>query len=345
MAAHYKPDTGRRNPIRHAPAQSHPGAGLHKLVGESPALRQLIQEIRDCALSDFGVLITGESGTGKEICAKSLHYQSRRADKPFVPVNCGALPEGILENELFGHSAGAYTSAGSAAKGLIRGAAFGTLFLDEVQMLSHAGQASLLRFLQEKEIRHLGAATHSRVDVRVIAATNIDVEEAVKTGRIRHDLYYRVAVLRLHMPPLRERIADVELLACSFLSKYAANEGKPAARLAPAAIRKLSAYDWPGNVRELENTLQRAIVASRQEVIQPEDIKLERFGPPQGFGRFKEDKAKFVAAWEIARIKALLHASDGNITRAAESADMARSAFRRLMEKYKLNSVGNIPAE
>jgi DNA-binding NtrC family response regulator len=308
------------------------------LVGESCLFRQVLQTVRRIAHADATVLLSGETGTGKELIARVIHYQSPRRGKPFVPVNCGALPDHLLENELFGHVKGAYTDASSPEQGLVAEAEQGTLFLDEVDTLSPAAQVKLLRFLQDGEYRPLGSAKSHTADVRIIAATNADLQQRVQAQRFREDLYYRLNIIALRLPPLRERREDIPLLASYFLRCYGKRYGRPVPGLSAAAFHKLVTYPWPGNVRELETVLQRAILLSSAAVLQPEDIDL-----PDRLGRlepepdaFSEARARVIEQFERTYLTNLLAAHQGNITRAARQAGQARRSLQRLLKKYGL---------
>src|SRR5438270_3307488 len=248
--------------------------GSKFLVGESPAFLEEVNKIPLLARCNASVLISGETGTGKEVCARAIHYLSPWASKPFIPVNCGAIPAELVENELFGHERGAFTGAKSSQVWLIQEAEGGTLFLDEIDCLPLLSQVKFLRFLQEKEYRSLGSTKTCRADVRVIAATNSDAEEAVKAGKLRRDLYYRLNVIPLVLPPLRERREDIPSLARHFLAKYAAEFDKQVTDFSSEAIQSLVSYEWPGNVRELEHVVVRAVVLSTQTLIRGVDIAL-----------------------------------------------------------------------
>ncbi|TMB33595.1 MAG: sigma-54-dependent Fis family transcriptional regulator [Deltaproteobacteria bacterium] len=232
------------------------------IVGQSPALRATLDIIRQAAPSSATVLLLGESGTGKELFARALHEHSSRAQQPFVPINCAAIPETILESELFGYERGAFTGAVARKEGRIERAQGGTLFLDEIGELSPAVQVKLLRFLQEGEIERLGGTSTVKVDSRVVAATNRDLSAAVQAGKFREDLYYRLNVIQVVLPPLRERVEDIPLLADHFVARYAAKNNKQFSGITPGAMEALEAYAWPGNVRELENAIERAVVLS-----------------------------------------------------------------------------------
>ncbi len=245
---------------------------FHQILGKSKAIQAVFDLIRRVADSPTNVLITGESGTGKELVAKAIHYNSDRKDAPFVPVNCAAIPEPLLESELFGHMRGAFTDAKADKRGLFEEAQKGTLFLDEISELPLMLQAKLLRAIQEKEIRRVGANKPIAVDVRIIAATNLNLNDEVKAKRFRDDLYYRLNVIEIKLPPLRERREDIPLLVESFLQKCAAARGKQVKGVSESALAMLMDYSWPGNVRELENIVERAVTLSRGDKIVPEDL-------------------------------------------------------------------------
>src|SRR6266496_537097 len=310
--------------------------GMAKFVGESPVFLEAIKHIPAMAACDASVLITGETGTGKEICARSIHYLSRRTENPFLPINCGAIPVELVENELFGHEPGAFTGATARASGVIREADGGTLFLDEVDSLPPAAQVKLLRLLQEKEFRPLGSNKTWRADIRVVAASNANLEERLHAGCLRRDLYYRVNVLSLHLPPLRDRKEDIPALARHFQTKYAASFAKPAKAFSPAALQKLALYSWPGNVRELENVVERAVALSELATIQSEDIHLPGSFSPEEAESFHTAKARIVAEFEKDYIQQLLLVNEGNITHAAKAAQKNRRAFWQLMRKHHI---------
>lgn len=250
-------------------------AGLNRIVAESPAMRAVMERLDDVAQSDAPVLIEGESGTGKELMAKWIHHRSRRASGPFVGINCGAVPETLLETELFGHVRGAFTGAHQAKKGLFEAADGGTLFLDEVGEISPAFQIKLLRTLQESTIRRVGSVKETPVDVRLIAASNQNVAQLVREGRFRPDLYYRIHVVPIVLPPLRERREDILPLARAVLERLSRRMGRKIPTLTPEASQKLLDYPWPGNVRELENALERVLIFSRSETIDASALQLE----------------------------------------------------------------------
>lgn len=315
--------------------------GLNQLIGESRAFREEIEKIPRLARCDASVLIAGETGTGKELCASAIHYLSPRAGFPFVPVNCGAIPVELMENELFGHDRGAYTSAHRSQTGMIDEANGGTLFLDEIDCLPTTAQVKLLRFLQKKEYRSLGSSKTNHADVRVIAASNADLREAIKSGRMRQDLYYRLNVLPLHLPPLRDRREDIALLARHFLAKYALEFDKAVRDISRGALRKLTQYDWPGNVRELENLIERTVALSESRIISEADLDLPQANVPVVVAlplSFQEAKAKCIAEFERDYIQELLRLHLGNITRAARAAQKDRRAFWQLIRKHRLDT-------
>lgn len=310
---------------------------LDEFVGDSAALRTQTLKLPRMARSDACVLITGETGTGKELCARAVHYLSCRARRPFVPLNCGAIPGDLLENELFGHAAGAFTSANASQVGVLQEANGGSLFLDEIDALPPSAQVKLLRFLQDKQYRPLGTGKPRKADVRVIAASNQNLEQLMKESRFRSDLFYRLNVLSLQLPPLRLRKEDIPALALHFLARQAAASKAVARQIAPAALRKLSLYDWPGNVRELENVIERAAVLSTEQCIQSDDIDVPICpAPPAEIGSFGQLKAKLVAEFEQNYLRDLLERCHGNIAQAARLAQKNRRVFFQLMRKHHI---------
>jgi transcriptional regulator with PAS, ATPase and Fis domain len=310
--------------------------GLEQFVGESQALVAAIRQIPKLARCDASVFITGETGTGKEMFARAIHYLSPRAGKPFIPVNCGAIPADLVENELFGHDAGAFTGATLTTRGLIHDADGGTLFLDEIDSLPLPSQVKLLRFLQDKIYRPLGSRKMCQADIRVIAASNANVEDAVRSGGFRSDLFYRINVLPLALPPLRDRKEDIVLLARHFTATRARELNSPAKELSQAALQKLVCYNWPGNVRELENIIQRAVVLAEQPLIQSGDIILPGATRRPNTESFKDLKAQMILHFERTYLQRLLTTHEGNITRAAKAANKNRRAFWQLLRKHKL---------
>jgi two-component system response regulator GlrR len=311
--------------------------GLNQLVGETLAFTAVITKIPVVAKCEASVLISGETGTGKELCARAIHYLSPRAGKPFVPLDCGAIPTELMENELFGHVRGAFTGASFSQTGLIREADGGTLFLDDVDCLPLSAQVKLLRFLQEKEYRRLGSPKLAHADVRIIAATNRDLSEEVTKGKFRDDLYYRLNIIPLTLPPLRERREDIPLLARHFLSKYGAEFNREVAGFASEALEKLIPYEWPGNVRELEYVVERAVVLSDQTVIRGNDVVLPTPKATKPQESFKEAKATVVAQFERSYIHGLLIVHQGNISKAARAAQKNRRAFWQLIRKHGID--------
>ncbi len=309
---------------------------LRHLIGHSHAMQRVYEAVAQAAPSSTTVLIRGESGTGKELAAHALHYNSPRAGKPFVKVSCGALPETLIESELFGYEPGAFTDARHQKKGRFELAHGGTLFLDEVGELSPATQVKLLRVLQEREFERLGGVSPVKVDVRLIAATHRDLEAAVKAGTFREDLYYRLHVFELFMPPLRERQADILLLADHFVEKIAAAQGKDVRRISTSAIDMLVAYHWPGNVRELENAIERAILVSEGGVIHahhlPPSLQTAEVSgtlPGTGLG-------DAVAAFERDLLQDALKSARGNRSRAARLLQTTERILNYKVQKYGL---------
>jgi two-component system response regulator GlrR len=312
--------------------------GMQQLIGNSQVFISEINKIPLLARSDISVLISGETGTGKEMAARAIHYLSPRAGKPFVPVNCGAIPLDLLENELFGHERGAFTGAGSSRNGLIHEAEQGTLFLDEVNSLSLSAQVKLLRFLQSKEYRPLGSTKSLTGDVRIIAASNANLEAEVAAGALRQDLYYRLNVIPIVLPPLRARSNDILILAHHFLTHFAAKLNSPVRHFSPEAECKLLLYSWPGNVRELEHVIERVVVLCPEKIIRAEHIVLsdKHIGTSQL--TFQEMKANVISQFERSYIQNLLTAYNGNITRAARAAHKERRTFFELVRKYNIDA-------
>jgi DNA-binding NtrC family response regulator len=240
--------------------------------GRSPAIQDLIEQVKKIADSRSNVLILGETGTGKELFTRAIHFNSSRRNRPFVPINCSAIPDNLLESELFGHVKGAFTGATQTKRGLLEEADGGTVFLDEIADLGFSLQAKLLRVIDDHEIRPLGSTQSRKVDLRLVAATNKDIRQAVKDGTLREDLYYRLSVVTLHLPALRERKEDIPLLAQQFVIKYAQELTKEAREITPSAVKLLADYDWPGNVRELQNVIERAVLLSEGKSILPEHL-------------------------------------------------------------------------
>jgi two-component system response regulator GlrR len=313
--------------------------GHHELLGSSPAFMQALAMLPKIAGYDAGLLIMGETGTGKEVYARAVHAQSARAARPWVAVNCGAIPGELLESELFGHVRGAYTHAHAARAGLVREAEGGTLFLDEIDALPLAAQSKLLRFLQEREYRALGSDKVMRADLRVIAASNQDLPGLVERGAFRRDLLFRLSVLTVTLPALRERRDDIRELALHFMHYFGARAGREMRALAPQALKQLLAHAWPGNVRELRHVIERAVLMAKTSTVQPDELQLTtRTLPARAADEsFFSAKSRVVVAFEIDYIQHLLGACEGNISRAALVAGKNRRAFFELIRKHRIN--------
>ncbi len=312
--------------------------GMKLLIGQAPSFLAEVRKIPLLASCDGRVLLLGETGTGKELFARAIHYLSPRMRHAFVPINCGAIPAELLENELFGHSKGAFTGATTSMLGLIQEAEGGTLFLDEIDCLTLMAQTKLLRFLQEGEYRPLGASKSRQADVRVITASNVNLEEAVREGRLRQDLYYRLNIVSLKLPPLRQRREDIPLLANHFLTKYALEFRRSVRGLTESAMQKLTLYDWPGNIRELENTIERAVMLSESEYISDVDIILPQEESFADCDSFQESKAKVITQFERTYIQSLMVTYKGNVTQAARAAKKNRRAFLALIRKHNIDA-------
>ncbi len=311
--------------------------GLRKMIGRNSAFLAEVNKIPLIARCDAHVLIAGETGTGKEIYARSIHYLSRRAAKPFVAVSCGAIPADLFENELYGHERGAYTAAVTPQAGLIQEAEGGSLFLDDVDCIPLGAQTKVLRFLQEKEFRPLGSARAQRADTRIIASTNTDLTKAVSTDTFRRDLYYRLSVISITLPPLRNRLEDIPLLARHFVEKHRDEFESAAIDISPGAFQKLMSYNWPGNVRELENVIERAVAFSFKALIDVKDICLPEDDACIGAKTFKEAKSQVVTRFEKQYIQELLSTHQGNISQSAKVAQKDRRAFWELIRKHKID--------
>ncbi|HSD09925.1 MAG TPA: sigma-54 dependent transcriptional regulator [Candidatus Binatia bacterium] len=317
--------------------------GGKPLVGASAALGEVTEQARKAAESKSTVLLVGESGTGKEVLARSIHAWSPRASRPFIAVNCVALSEDLLESELFGHEKGAFTGAHHQKAGKFELANHGTVFLDEVGDVRESLQAKLLRVLQEHEFERVGGTKPIRVDIRVIAATNQNLEEAVKTGRFREDLYYRLNVVRLRLPPLRERPEDVPVLVEHFLRKYCAEVGRPMLSVSTEAMDLLKAHRWPGNVRELENAIERAVVLGSGPEITPADLGLRSDGEGARTAASVAEVGPFhdsVESFKKEIIRRALEKAKGNQTRAAEILGLQRTYLARLIKNFALRADG-----
>jgi DNA-binding NtrC family response regulator len=326
--------------------------GLENIVGRSPAMTQVFELVKKAARSEANILVLGESGTGKELIARAIHANSPRAGQPFVPVDCASLPEQLLESELFGHEKGAFTGAVRSKAGLMETAHRGTLFLDEIAELPAALQVKLLRVLQERQIRRVGGTALVDVDVRLVSATNRDLREAIAKGQFREELYYRVNVIAIHLPPLRERAGDVRLLAHTFLKRF--GQARVTA-MEDAAVEALERYAWPGNVRELQNVMERACALADGHRIMVRDLPdhvahavsraggppaaAASAGPPSGTDlTLKAAKEQWLQILEVSYLRDLLARHNGNVSSAAKAAGIDRKTFHRLINKYDLRA-------
>jgi DNA-binding NtrC family response regulator len=321
------------------------------LIGSSPQFRKVVEQVTRMAGLDATVLVAGETGTGKEVAARAIHYLGARCDKPFVPVNCGALAESLVESELFGHERGAFTDAKTASAGLIGQAAGGTIFLDEIDALTAKAQASLLRFLQDRTYRRVGGGGLLKVDVRVLVASNADLDGLARERRFRQDLLYRLNVLTLHLPPLRERAGDALELARDVLARLIHQYRTGARRLHAEGMDFIRRYHWPGNVRELENVIHREFLMSDEEELRLRDAR--ELLMAQGSGEaaeasasapvnadlrpFRQAKADALAEFERDYVRRALLRAGGNISQAARISRQERSAFGKLVRKYRLD--------
>jgi len=323
---------------------------FENIIGNSKKMQEIYRLIAKVAPTNSTVLITGESGTGKELIARAIHYNSSRKDRPFVPVDCAVLSENLLESELFGHIKGSFTGAIVTKPGLFEVADGGSLFLDEIGNISLVMQSKLLRFIQEREFTPVGGTKLKKVDVRLIAATNRDLEEKIKEGAFREDLFYRLNIVPISLPSLRERKEDIPLLAVHFLKKYCQEMGKNPKALSQATMEMLMRYPWPGNVRELENIIERAVIMTEEETILPKHLPLPLQERPEGITftvpktneelrelkRHLRDKA----IEEVERLFVLdaLTRNDWNVTRSAKDVGMLRPNFQALMRKHNIRS-------
>jgi two-component system response regulator HydG len=324
-----------RREVHHLRKQIREDRGFGTIIGTSLSIQRLAGMVSRVAAADATILIEGESGTGKELVARAIHAESARASHPFVGINCAALPETLLESELFGHVRGAFTGAAAAKKGLFEEASQGTLFLDEIGDTPPPIQVKLLRVLQEREIRRLGSTSPIRIDVRLLAATNRHLEDLVREGRFREDLYYRLNVVALRIPPLRERREDIPLLAAHFLTRSAKRHGRAVPTLSPETMALLLDHQWPGNVRELENAIERAVLLAETDTILPGDLPPRLQGVPSG-GDGAEAAAKPRRLDEVEREQILrtLDAYAWNQARAAEALGIGRNTLWRKLKDY-----------
>ncbi len=306
--------------------------GFQGMLGTSPQMQEVFSIVHKVATTEAPVLIVGESGTGKELVSLAIHRLSTRKDEPFVVINCGAIPETLLESELFGHEKGAFTGAHVQRKGRIEAAKGGTLFLDEIGELSLALQVKMLRYLQEQVIERIGGREQIRVDARVITATNRDLKQAMKAGSFREDLYFRLAVVTIHMPLLRDREGDLLLLAKAFLTRYNEESRRKIIGFTPQAVRAIQNYSWPGNVRELENRIKRAVIMAEGNKITPADLELSSQTVRDEYLNLKEARE----ALEKEMILKALSKNKDNVTRAAEALGISRPTLYELMEKLEI---------
>ena len=352
-----------RNALEHRqlPHDTVPSKNFSNIIGRSEPIQAMFRLIEKIARTNSTILVTGESGTGKELVARAIHFNSLRRDRPFVALNCGALPETLLESELFGHVRGAFTGAAANKKGLIEVAEKGTIFLDEISEMSPLMQVKLLRVLQERRFRHVGGTEEVRADIRIIAATNRDLARLVGEGRFREDLFYRINVISVHLPALRERLEDIPLLADHFVTKFSEQMGKQITGTSSGAQWALRAYGWPGNVRELENVLERAVALERTPKVQAESLQLGTAGrgetPSPGLTRGTATEAETATAgasrteplpengFDLERhvqqiereyIGEALRRAGGVKVKAAELLGMSFRSFRYYMKKYNV---------
>jgi DNA-binding NtrC family response regulator len=309
------------------------------IVGCSEPTQELIRNATCAAQGDASVILTGETGTGKELLARAIHANSLRSGGPYIPVDCTALPEPLLESELFGHERGAFTGAIALQRGLLELSHGGTLFLDELEELSLPTQAKLLRVLEERQVRRLGGQTFVNLDIRIIAATHQDLSRLVAAKKFRSDLFYRLNVLSIRVPPLRERPGDMALLADHFLQTFVRRAGRPVLGISEGALLILQQYPWPGNVRELRNVIERAVSITKEPYISPLDLPDEILSKSQQMPvPFQHEKRRNVEIFERQNITELLTRTQGNVTEAAKLCGMDRAALHRLMRKYRIES-------
>jgi DNA-binding NtrC family response regulator len=318
---------------------------MAKLIGSAPAFLAAVEQVPAVARSEATVLISGESGTGKELVARAIHYLSRRAAFPFVAVNCGSLPDTLLEDELFGHERGAFTSAHMRREGLIAQANRGTLFLDEVDTLAAKAQVDLLRVLEDKRFRAIGSSSEQEVDVRIVAATNVPLDQLLRSGNFRMDLYYRLRIFSINLPPLHDRKEDIPVLAAHFLQKHAPAD-KRNLKLSPSACAALLSRDWPGNVRELESAIIRGIHLCRTDSIEIQDLAFQsNIAKPSPAALstsgklhpFQAMKREIVKVFEKEYLARLMSEHQGNVSQAARAAGKERRDLGKLLKKHGLD--------
>jgi len=317
-----------------APAPTSLGPPTAEIVGEGPAMRRIFDTIRRVARTDVTVLVSGESGTGKELVARAIHANSPRRNRPFVAINCGAIPENLVESELFGHEKGSFTGAHAQRKGRLETADGGTVFLDEVAELTGPIQVKLLRILQDRQLERVGGRELIPLDVRILAATNRDIKRATQEGRFREDLYYRLAVVNIEIPPLRERVEDIHALAMRLLERFSTEYKVRVRKFSPDALAAMQGYSWPGNVREVENRIKRAVIMAEGRNITAADLELAGQAGQQPTVSLK------AARNEVERriLVEALQRHQGNISRAAKAVQLSRPAFHELMAKHRIRA-------
>ena len=303
------------------------------IIGKNKKMQEIFDSVSKIAKTDCTVIIYGESGTGKELMARAIHHNSNRSKGPFIATNCGAIPEGLLENELFGHMRGAYTDAHESKEGLFAQADGGSIFLDEISNTSQTFQIKLLRVLQEREIKPVGGTKNIKINVRVIAASNIDLQKAVNDGTFREDLFYRIHVVPIYIPPLRERKDDIPLLATYFMTEFCNALKKDILEITPAAIQRMTLYDWPGNIRELKNKVEHAVIMANKNIIAPGDIFTDSSVIKNFFHSYKDAKERF----EREYLENLMKMSNGNVTTASKMAKRYRADIYKLIKKHNIN--------
>jgi DNA-binding NtrC family response regulator len=312
------------------------------IIGNSPAIQQVFARMEKILVTDSTVLILGESGTGKELVARAIHFNGPRKEKPFIAINCGAIPADLLESELFGHMRGSFTGAVADKPGKFELANKGTIFLDEIGTMPQQLQMKLLRVLQEEEVERVGSTSRTKLDVRVISATNADLDDRVRRGEFREDLYYRLNVIPIHLPPLRDRREDIPLLAKHFLRKICIDMRRPVLEITPEAVRALEAYEWPGNVREMENVIERAVALTDSEIIDRQDLPSQIGGVSQENSHFPTmripgdgiDLAETIALIEKALIKQAMEKSSNIKARAASLLNINRTTLVEKIKRY-----------
>jgi two-component system response regulator HydG len=303
---------------------------FENIIGQSPAIEKVFNIIPEVAQSDASILLVGETGTGKELVAKAIHAKSRRSHLPFVAINCGGIPDSLLESELFGHQKGAYTGATHARKGFLEVVIGGTLFLDEIGEVSPKMQVDLLRVLEDKKVTRIGSREPVDVDFRLISATRRNLEERVAEGTFREDFFYRINVIKVDIPPLRDRKEDIHLLVEHFLKKYSQETTKYVDHVSPDAVALLKHYDWPGNVRELENAIERAVVLAKSRTLGIEDFSFLRSAPAP------LQKQLSLREMEKNYVQKILHEYNWNVTRAAKALEINRVTLHKMIKRYGL---------